>query len=95
MWPIKQIKIRGSEWFSSSCPFSLWSVCTPITTLTPAKPHLPSPYGKKLYLHLMAKADVGGKKRLDCMPSHLCLSILPYLHHPHSPSSSTPLPVSY
>ena len=94
MWPIKQIKVRGSEWFSSSCPFSPQSVLPPITTLSPAKPHWPFPCGKKLYLPPMGKT--GGRREETGLRAFPSVSLRPPLPPPrHSPSPSTPLPVRY
>lgn len=76
-------KIRGSEWFSSSHPLSLQSVLTPITILTPAKPHWLFPYGKKLYLHLMGKAcgqkEDTGLHAFPSVPLHCSLPPPPTL----------------
>lgn len=70
----KTIEIRGSEWFSSSCLFSLQLVLTAITTLNTAKPHWLFPYGKKLHLHLIGKAcgqkEETGLHAFPSMPLH-------------------------
>lgn len=86
MWPTKQIKIRGSEWFSSSCPFSPQSVLPPITTLSPAKPHWPFPCGRKLYLPLMGKA--GGWREETGLRAFPSVSLRPPLPPPPTLSFS-------